>query len=201
MTRLDGAVAQGRLVRDATTDDAARCGEIYAPYVRDTAISFELEPPTTAEMAGRIETALVRHAWLVLEEAGRVVGYAYGTAFNARAAYDWTTSVSVYTEPGRRRTGAGRALYTALLDRLAARGHRTALAGIALPNDASVGLHTAMGFELVGTYRRVGWKLGRWHDVARYQRPLGDPTDDAPPERPRGTVDRAARAGDTRTSN
>lgn len=189
------------LVRDATVDDAAACARIYEPYVRDTVASFELEPPTAAEVAGRIAAALARHAWLVLEDDGRVVGYAYGSTFNARAAYDWTTSVSVYTEPGRRRTGAGRALYTALLDRLAARGYRTALAGIALPNDASVGLHTAMGFELVGTYRRVGWKLGRWNDVARYQRPLGEPTDDPPPERPGGTVDTAAGEGDTRTSN
>ncbi len=198
---MDDRVGTDWLVRDATVDDAAACARIYEPYVRDTVVSFELEPPTSAQMAGRIEAALARHAWVVLEDGGRVVGYAYGSAFNARAAYDWTTSVSVYIEPGRRRTGAGRALYTALLDRLAARGYRTALAGIALPNDASVGLHTAMGFELVGTYRRVGWKLGRWHDVARYQRPLGDPTDDPPPERPGGTVDTAAGEGDTRTSN
>ena len=194
-------MSHSRLVRDATVDDAARCAEIYAPYVRDTVVSFELEPPTAAVMAGRIEAALARHAWLVLEDGGRVVGYAYGSTFNARAAYDWSTSVSVYTEMGRRRTGAGRALYTALLDRLAARGYRTALAGIGLPNDASVGLHTAMGFEPVGTYHRVGWKLGRWHDVAWYQRPLGDPTDDAPPERPGRTVDTSAGEGDTRTSN
>jgi len=198
---LDGRVGTDWLVRDATVDDAAACARIYEPYVRDTVVSFELEPPTAAEVAGRITAALARHAWLVLEDDGRVVGCAYGSTFNARAAYDWTTSVSVYTEPGRRRTGAGRALYTALLDRLAARGYRTALAGIALPNDASVGLHTAMGFELVGTYRRVGWKLGRWNDVARYQRPLGEPTDDPPPERPGGTVDTAAGEGDTRTSN
>ena len=198
---MDGRVGTDWLVRDATVDDAAACARIYEPYVRDTVASFELEPPTAAEVAGRIAAALARHAWLVLEDDGRVVGYAYGSTFNARAAYDWTTSVSVYIEPGRRRTGAGRALYSALLDRLAARGYRTALAGIALPNDASVGLHTAMGFELVGTYRRVGWKLDRWHDVARYQRPLGDAPDDAPPERPRGTVDTAAGEGDTRTSN
>ena len=198
---MDDRVGTDWLVRDATVDDAAACARIYEPYVRDTVVSFELEPPTAAEVAARIAATLARHAWLVLEDDGRVVGYAYGSTFNARAGYAWSTSVSVYTEPGRPRTGAGRALYTALLDRLSARGYRTALAGIALPNVASVGLHTAMGFEPVGTYRRVGWKLGRWHDVARYQRPLGDPTDDAPPERPGGTVDTAAGEGDTRTSN
>ncbi len=178
-------MAESWLVRDATVEDAAACAAVYAHYVRDTAVSFELEPPTPAQMADRIEAALARHAWLVLEDGGRVVGYAHGSTFNLRAAYDWSTSVSVYLEPGRRRTGAGRALYTALLDRLAARGYLTALAGVALPNEASVGLHTAMGFEPVGTYRRVGWKLGRWHDVARFQRPLGaGPSDDGTPPAP-----------------
>ena len=178
-------MGESRLVRDATVEDAAACAELYAPYVRDTPVSFELEPPAAGEMAARIEAGLARYAWVVLEDGGRVVGYAYGGSFNARAAYDWSTSVSVYTETGRRRTGAGRALYTALLDRLAARGFRTALAGVALPNDASVGLHTAIGFEPVGTYRRVGWKLGRWHDVTWLQRPLGaGPVDDGVPPAP-----------------
>jgi phosphinothricin acetyltransferase len=203
VTGLDGLVTGSRLVRDATVEDAAACAGIYAPYVRDTVISFELEPPTVAQMAARIEGGLARHAWLVLEDDGRVVGYAYGSTFNARAAYDWSTSVSVYTEPGRRRSGAGRALYAALFDRLAARGYLTALAGVALPNEASVGLHTAMGFEPVGTYRRVGWKLGRWHDVTWFQRPLGDgPADDGVPPAPPGAhVDTTASPGDTRTSN
>ena len=161
-----------QLIRDAVPGDAARCAAIYAPYVRDTAISFEEEPPSAAAMAGRIADAQRTHAWLVLEQDDDVVGYAYAGPFMSRAAYQWATAVSVYLAPGRRRTGAGRALYDALFDRLAARGHRTALAVIALPNEASVGLHVALGFELVGTYRRVGWKLGRWHDVAWYQRPL-----------------------------
>lgn len=167
------------MIRDAVAADAERCAEIYAPYVRETAISFEEEPPSAEEMVRRIVEAQRAHAWLVLEEDGVVVGYAYGGPFMSRAAYQWATGVSVYLTAGRRRTGGGRALYETLFDRLAARGHRTALAGVALPNDASVGLHRALGFELVGTYRRVGWKLGRWHDVAWYQRGLGE--DDGPP--------------------
>jgi L-amino acid N-acyltransferase YncA len=169
----------GVVIRDADAADAGRCAAIYAPYVRDTAISFESEPPSTEEMAGRIAEAQRAHAWLVLEDDGEVVGYAYGGPFMARAAYAWATGVSVYLDPARYRSGGGRALYEALFERLAGRGHRTALAGVALPNDASVGLHRALGFELVGTYRRVGWKLGRWHDVAWYQRALAD--DDGPP--------------------
>jgi L-amino acid N-acyltransferase YncA len=167
------------MIRDAEAADAERCAAIYAPYVRETTISFESEPPAAEEMARRIAEAQRAHAWLVLETDGEVVGYAYGGPFMARAAYQWATSVSVYLEQGRRRTGGGRALYEALFERLAARGHRTALAGIAVPNDASIGLHRALGFEPVGTYRRVGWKLGRWHDVAWYQRALGE--DDGPP--------------------
>jgi phosphinothricin acetyltransferase len=166
-------------VRDATPDDAARCAEIYAPYVLDTAVSFETEPPGAAEMAGRIAGAQRCHAWLVLEDDRRVLGYAYAGPFMSRPAYRWACTVSVYLEPGRRRTGGGRALYEALLERLAGRGLREAMAGIALPNEASVGLHRALGFTEAGTYRRVGWKLGRWHDVAWLQRRLID--DDGPP--------------------
>jgi L-amino acid N-acyltransferase YncA len=168
------------MIRDAVAADAERCAAIYAPYVRETAISFESEPPAAEEMARRIAEAQRAHAWLVLETDGEVIGYAYGGPFMARAAYQWATTVSVYLEQGRRRTGGGRALYEALFDRLAARGHRSALAGIALPNDASIGLHQALGFEPVGTYRRVGWKLGRWHDVAWYQRDLIE--DAGPPD-------------------
>ena len=160
------------LVRDATAQDAAACAAIYAPYVTDTAISFEDEPPSAQEMAERIAAAARTHAWLVLEDEGRVVGYAYGGPFRTRAAYRFSCEVSVYVEMGRRRTGAGRALYEALLPRLTERGFHTALAGMTMPNDASIGLHRALGFEPVGTYREVGFKHGAWHDVAWVQRRL-----------------------------
>ena len=163
-----------RVVRDATTADAGACLAIYAPYVRDTVISFESEPPTEAEMAERIAAAAATHAWLVLEDEGGVIGYAYGGPFAPRAAYRWACEVSVYVDPDRRRSGAGRALYEALLDRLAQRGFHMALAGMTLPNDASVALHRALGFEPVGTWRRIGFKHGAWHDVAWTQRRLAD---------------------------
>ncbi|HEY2217470.1 MAG TPA: GNAT family N-acetyltransferase, partial [Solirubrobacteraceae bacterium] len=151
------------------------CAAIYAPYVTDTAITFETEPPSLEEMARRIEAALEKYAWLVLEEeGGRVVGYAYGGQYNRRPAYRWSCEVSVYLEPGRRRTGAGRALYEALFTKLAARGYRMVVAGMTLPNEASEGLHRALGFEPVGTYRKIGHKLGAWHDVAWSQRVLRD---------------------------
>jgi phosphinothricin acetyltransferase len=170
-------------VRDASERDAGACAAIYAPYVTGTAITFESEPPLPAEMAERIAAALRTHAWVVLEDDGGVVGYAYGGPYKSRAAYRWSCEVSVYIEPGRRRTGGGRALYDALFTRLAERGFRTAVAGMTLPNDASVGLHRAMGFEPVGTYRRIGWKHGAWHDVAWAQRAITAGQD--PPTEPR----------------
>jgi L-amino acid N-acyltransferase YncA len=162
-------------IRAATTEDAAACAAIYTPYVTDTTISFETEPPTQAEMAERIAAAERTHAWLVLEDledGGRVVGYAYAGPWRSRAAYRWTCETSIYLEIGRRRTGSGRALYEALLARLAERGFRTAVAGMTLPNEASIALHRAMGFEPVGTFRQVGRKHGQWHDVAWTQRAL-----------------------------
>jgi L-amino acid N-acyltransferase YncA len=171
-------------VRDASARDARACVEIYAPYVLETAVSFESEPPTQAQMAERIERNTRTHAWVVLEDdAGRVVGYAYGAPHQTRAAYRWACEVSIYIERGRRRTGGGRALYEALFARLAARGYRMAVAGMTLPNEASAGLHRAMGFTAVGVYRRIGWKRGAWHDVAWVQRELAVASD--PPAEPR----------------
>jgi L-amino acid N-acyltransferase YncA len=173
----------GATVRDASEDDAPACAAIYAPYVRETAVSFEAEPPTPAQMAERITAAMLTHAWVVLEDESRVVGYAYGGPHQKRAAYRFACEVSVYVEQGRRRIGSGRVLYEALFERLAARGYRMAVAGMTLPNAASVGLHQAMGFKPIGVYQRIGWKLGAWHDVAWVQHALGVEQD--PPAEPR----------------
>lgn len=161
-------------VRGARSDDAAACARIYGDYVRGTAVSFETDPPATQEMERRIAAAVATHAWLVLEQDTVVVGYAYAGPVKDRAAYRWSCEVSVYLEQGRRRGGGGRALYAVLLPRLVERGYRTAVAGMTLPNDASVGLHRAVGFETVGTYRRIGYKLGAWHDVRWMQMSLVD---------------------------
>jgi phosphinothricin acetyltransferase len=170
-------------VRDATAADGDACASIYAPYVTDSAITFETEPPDGDEMAARIAAAQATHAWLVLDDdEGEIRGYAYGGPFRARAAYRWSCEVSVYVARGHTGAGTGRQLYEALLERLAGRGYRTAVAGMTLPNEASLALHRAMGFEDVGTYRHVGYKLGAWHDVDWVQRPLADVGD--PPREP-----------------
>jgi L-amino acid N-acyltransferase YncA len=169
----------GLAVRPATTGDGAVCAAIYAPYVLGTAASFETEPPVAEEMARRIEAASEQHAWLVAERGGTLVGYAYATAWRSRPAYRWTCEVSVYVVDHERGGGVGRALYDALLARLAERGFRSVVAGMTLPNPASARLHEALGFSPVGVLTRVGWKAGRWHDVALLQRGLGPGLDDA----------------------
>ena len=165
-------------IRDATPADAAPCAAIYAHYVEHTTVTFEDVPPGVDEVAARIAAAQERHAWLVAVHDGVVVGYAYGGPFKARAAYRWSCEVSVYVADAARGAGVGRILYAGLLARLEALGLRMACGGVTLPNDPSVALHRALGFEPVGTYRRIGWKHGAWRDVAWFQRPLGD---DGPP--------------------
>jgi L-amino acid N-acyltransferase YncA len=163
---------EGVVVRRARPEDALDCQAIYAPFVRDTVVSFELDPPSVPEVRDRIERTLETHDWVVLEDGAGVHGFAYGGPYRSRAAYRWACEVSVYVEQGRHRTGSGRRLYDALFPRLVDRGYLTALAGMTLPNDASEGLHRALGFETVGTWSRIGWKFGAWHDVLWLQRHL-----------------------------
>jgi L-amino acid N-acyltransferase YncA len=141
--------------------------------VQDTAISFETEAPDTAAMAERITATLADHAWIVCEQEGRVLGYAYAGPHKSRAAYRWACEVSVYVDRSERGLGVGRELYAELLHRLTTAGFTTAVAGMTLPNDASAALHRALGFVPVGVYRRIGYKLGAWHDVAWVQKQLG----------------------------
>jgi len=169
------------MIRLATPDDAAPIAAIYAPAVTDGVISFELEPPDAEEMARRIVKTLARTPWLVCDHAGGVLGYAYASAHRERAAYRWSVDVSAYVRADVRRAGVARALYASLFAVLARQGFRNAYAGVALPNDASVGLHRAVGFTPVGVYRGVGYKLGAWHDVAWFERPLA-PRVAEPPE-------------------
>lgn len=162
------------------SSDARDCARIYAPYVTDTTISFETAAPDERELARRIAAVRATHAWIVAEVDGAIAGYAYGTIFNEREAYRWSTIVSVYLEPDTTSRGLGTALYRELLDRLTGLGYRQAFGGVVLPNDPSVALHRKLGFELCGVHRDVGFKLGRWLDVAWYQRRLGPGSDSAP---------------------
>ena len=159
-------------IRPAADHDAAAVAAIYAPYVEHTAISFEEQAPSPGDMAARIAKCRARWQWLAAELDGAVVGFAYGSQHRERAAYRWSVEVSAYVSRDHHRKGIGRALYDALFADLADKGFCNAFAGITLPNDPSVKLHTSMGFEPIGTFRSIGWKFGRWHDVAWFQRTL-----------------------------
>lgn len=163
-------------IRLARADDADAIAAIYAPVVERTTISFELVAPSAEEMRQRITTTLLTHPWLVsVDAAGRVDGYAYASKHRERMAYQWSVDTAVYIRADRRGCGVGSALYRALLPMLIAQGYCQAFAGIALPNEASVGLHERLGFERLGVYRNVGYKLGGWHDVGWWQKPLQAP--------------------------
>ena len=153
------------IVRPADPTDAAGCLEIYAPFVRETPVSFETEVPTSEDFARRIAETLMVYPWLVAETGGAIAAYAYACPHRERPAYKWSVEVSAYVADGCRRRGVGRALYLELLDVLKRQGYANAYAGIALPNAESVAFHESMGFEPVGVNKKVGFKLGRWHDV------------------------------------
>ena len=157
------------MIRLARAEDAKAVQAIYAPIVRDTPISFEVEPPSVDEMGARIETTLTRYPWLVHERAGAVDGYVYASAHRTRAAYQWSVDTTVYVHESARRGGVGRALYGVLLALLRLQGFTRAYAGITLPNAGSVGVHEAVGFRPLAVYRGVGFKLGQWHDVGWWE--------------------------------
>ena len=166
-------VEAGHQIRDARPSDAAALLAIYAPVVRDSAVSFEYEPPTEAEFAGRIERVMALDPWLVLERDGAIAGYAYATDFRGRAAYAATRETTVYVHPDHRRGGVAQALMEALLDEITRRGARLAIAVITLPNEPSVALHEALGFRYVGTLHDVGRSFDTWHDEGFWELRLG----------------------------
>jgi phosphinothricin acetyltransferase len=189
------------IIRLATEADAEPILEIYAPFCRDSPVSFEMREPTVEEVRQRIAKTLKSLPWLVVEEDGLVLGYAYASPHRERAAYVWSVDVSVYIREGLRLRGLGRALYTSLFALLRLQGFANALAGTTLPNPGSVGLHQAMGFQPVGVYRDIGFKCGAWHDVAWWQLALRDPSPEPEPPRSLSSVlgsppwDEAIRAG------
>jgi L-amino acid N-acyltransferase YncA len=156
-------------MRIATFDDAAQVLEIYAPFCLATPVSFETEAPTVEEIRRRIESTLEFFSWLVALEEERVLGYAYASRHRDRAAYRWSADVSVYVREEARGKGLGRALYTSLFAILRLQGIYNILAGITLPNPASVALHEAMGMRPLGVYSGIGFKCGEWHDVGWWQ--------------------------------
>jgi len=171
-------------IRIATVADAGAVQAIYAPYVTETVISFEAEPPSEPQMAERIVRIGAMFPWLVHDEGGEVTGYAYAGPHAERAAYRWSADVTVYVARTAQRRGIGRGLYERLEAILRLQGFHAAFAGVTLPNDASVGLHEARGYRPIGVYRQVGYKLGAWHDVGWWGLQLSPAAPDPAPPRP-----------------
>jgi len=169
------------IIRVATTADAPRIAEIYAPAVLERSTSFEVVAPSADEMLSRMDKILPNFPWLVCEYDSKVIGYSYASAHHDRAAYRWSVDVAVYVSDEAHRRGVGTALYTALFEILIRQGYRNVYAGITLPNPASEGMHSRAGFIPVGVYHHVGYKFGAWHDVAWFERALL-PTVKEPPE-------------------
>jgi phosphinothricin acetyltransferase len=168
-------------VRIASPDDGAACAAVYAPYVIDTAVSFELVPPDATEMAARIARTIARTPWIVVEVGEVVRAYAYGTRHRERSAYDWTVETTVYVDRAFTRMGLGRIAMSAVLAVLRLQGAHLAVAGVTPPNPGSVGLHEALGFTRIGLFEGIGWKHGRWHGVEWFGLELGPRgTDPAP---------------------
>ncbi len=159
-------------IRPGSKADAAELLGIYRPYIETTAVSFETAVPSIEEFAARIEKALAGWLWLVAEQDGRCIGYAYGSAHRERPAYRWSVEVSAYVHRDHHRKGVGGLLYQKLLEDLTRKGFCNAYAGIALPNDGSIALHLGSGFEPIGVFKAVGRKFGKWHDVAWFQKTL-----------------------------
>ncbi len=155
------------MIRAATTEDADAILQIYSYYVLSTHSTFELAPPTLNSMEDKIEQS--RYGWLVAELEENVVGYAYATQWKPREAYSKTVETSIYLDPEVQGRGLGTKLYQKLLEGLQSEGYHSLLAGISLPNEASIKLHEKLGFQKVGQLKEVGFKFDRWIDVGYWE--------------------------------
>lgn len=167
-------------LRQTHPEDAEAILEIYAPYIRNTSITFEYEVPSLSEFRERMEGIMEGYPYLICEIDGAVAGYAYAHRYKERAAYQWDAELSVYLREGYERRGIGQAFYTALMEILKEQHVRNVYGIVTSPNPPSEALHAAMGFRLAGVSLKTGYKLGKWIDVSCFERSLGDP--DSPPE-------------------
>ena len=181
------------IIRVALPQDAWQLMEIYAPYVTETAITFETDVPTATAMLRRRDEIVGRYPYLVIEQDNTILGYAYAHAFNARAAYDWSAEVSIYLRMDERRKGFGGTLYRRLEEILRAQGVKNLNACIACPKEAigddaylthdSIDFHAHLGYQLVGRFHDSGYKFGRWYDMVWMEKMIGEHRTPAAPIR------------------
>ncbi len=162
------------LIRLINEKDVSGVLGIYKPFILQSVISFEYDPPTEDEFWDRIKTISSVYPWLVCQDHHRIIGYAYASRHRTRTAYDWSTESTVYILPDYQRKGIARILYETIFEILHLQGYFNVYAGITLPNDKSVSFHRALGFTEVGTFKNIGFKLGHWHDTYWMQLALAD---------------------------
>lgn len=156
-------------IRNAKTEDAAQVAEIYNHYITNTHHTFETEPLEPADMEARILEVSHTYPFLVAEQDGEIVGYAFASQFKLRQAYEHSAEVSIYVKNEAKQKGIGTRLYDRLFDELEDTLTHAIIAGIALPNDASIAFHEKLGFRKVAHFQEVGYKLGRWVDVGYWE--------------------------------
>ena len=159
-------------IRTATPEDAPTLLDIYAPSVRDTAITFEYQVPTSEEFVHRIRNTLKKYPYFVAEEGGALLGYVYASAFKVRAAYDWSVETSIYVRQGDHGKGIGHALYEALEKSLRKQHISNLCACITFPNPASIAFHERLGYQVVAHFHSSGFKLDEWHDIVWMEKRL-----------------------------
>jgi L-amino acid N-acyltransferase YncA len=155
-----------RLINETDTQAVL---DIYKYYVDHTIISFEYEVPTNEEYIERIKTNTDKYSWLVCLCNNKIVGFAYGSAHRCRTAYQWSPESTIYLAPDFQTKGIGRILYETLFSLLKVQGYYNVFAGVALPNEKSIGFHKALGFEEIGIFKKIGYKHGNWHDTHWFQ--------------------------------
>ena len=166
------------MIRLAKPSDARQILEIYAPYIQNTSLTFEIDVPTEEDFAIRIEKYSLEWPWLVYEIEGKIAGYAYASRYRERAGYQWSLECSVYIHDDFMRRGIANKLYSKLFEILKAQKFTTVYAVINLPNENSVAFHESMGFNYFATYKNVGYKLGKWKNVGWWQLQLNDYVDE-----------------------
>ena len=175
-------------IRSARPEDAAALLSIYAPYVEHTAITFEYDVPSLKEFRERIVSTLERYPYLVAVRDGEITGYAYAGPFHSRAAYDWAVETSIYVKENEKKSGIGKALYTALEKTLAAQNITNLNACIACPEiddeyltRNSIQFHAHLGYSMIGEFHQCGYKFNRWYNMVWMEKLIGKHLENQPP--------------------
>ena len=171
------------MIRKAVLSDVPVILDIYRPYILETAITFEYEVPTLEEFEVRFRTIAAKYPWLVWEEQGRILGYAYADSFKSRAAYQWDADLSIYLRQDCRGKGIGKALYTELETQMRDLGYHVLYGVVTSANDISCRFHEALGYRPIAVFENTGMKFGRWYGITWYEKRIRDGVPSAPPER------------------